>query len=137
MAPMPGKGRISMSIDIASMTKDANAGDLEVQLQLAEMYETGFGVPIDRGQAAYWYRKAAEQGSARAQSTLGQIYIRGVGVPEDHGEAVESDEVWHGGSLDRIGAEKKPGTAVSGFFSARILSKLPPCLTSFVFTALP
>jgi len=36
------------------------------------------------------------------------------GDPEDHGEAVESDEVGHGDSLDRIEAEKKPDTAVPG-----------------------
>jgi uncharacterized protein len=73
-----------MPVDISNLTKEANAGDVDVQLQLAEMYETGFGVPTDRGQAAYWYRQAAEQGSAKAQSTLGQMYIRGIGVPEDY-----------------------------------------------------
>ena len=77
-----------MSLEISTLTKEASAGDIEAQLQLAELYETGFGVPTDRGQAAYWYRKAAEQGAAKAQSTLGQMYIRGIGVPEDYTEAV-------------------------------------------------
>ncbi|MBF8269408.1 MAG: TPR repeat protein, SEL1 subfamily [Gammaproteobacteria bacterium] len=77
-----------MAVDISTLTDRANAGDLSVQLELAGLYETGTGVPIDRGRAAHWYRIAAEQGAAKAQSHLGQMYIRGIGVPKDHMEAV-------------------------------------------------
>ena len=72
-----------MAIDVATLTAEASSGDTESQLQLADMYENGFGVPLDYGQAAYWYRKAAEQGSAGAQTSLGQMYIKGKGVAEE------------------------------------------------------
>lgn len=42
----------------------------------------------DDAQAAYWYRKAAEQGIAEAQFSLGSIYRNGRGVPKDEAEAV-------------------------------------------------
>ena len=76
-----------MSADLSTLTEDANAGDIEAQVQLAERYEHGFGLSRNHGQAAYWYRKAAEQGSSKAQSRLGQMYLRGVGVPEDPEQA--------------------------------------------------
>lgn len=78
-----------MSTGVSALTNDANAGDIDAQLQLAELYEQGFGVSLDHGQAAYWYRKAAEQGSDKAQSRLGQMYLRGIGVPEDYGQSVQ------------------------------------------------
>ena len=52
------------------------------------MYNNGEGVPEDDGQAAFWYRKAAEQGDAKAQYNLGVMYDNGRGVPEDDGQAV-------------------------------------------------
>ena len=78
-----------MSSEISALTKDANAGDIEAQIQLADLYEQGFGVSLDHGQAAYWYRKAAEQGASKAQSRLGQMYLRGIGVPEDPEQAAD------------------------------------------------
>ena len=48
-----------MAVNISTLTAEARAGEIEGQLQLAELLENGIGVPVDRGQAAYWYRKAA------------------------------------------------------------------------------
>ena len=76
-----------MNVQLSVLTSDANAGDVDAQLQLADLYENGIGVPLNPGQAAYWYRNAAEQGSSKAQSRLGQMYLRGIGVPEDHEQA--------------------------------------------------
>ncbi len=39
------------------------------------------------GEAARWYRMAAEQGEADAQNNLGLMYELGEGVPQDNGEA--------------------------------------------------
>jgi len=39
-------------------------------------------------QAAYWYRKAAEQGNANAQHNLGNCYYYGKGVEQDYTQAV-------------------------------------------------
>jgi TPR repeat protein len=38
-------------------------------------------------QAAFWYRKAADQGDAPAQRGLGNLYDDGHGVPQDHTQA--------------------------------------------------
>ena len=62
----------------------AAAGDLQAQLALAEMYETGLGVDVDDMQAVHWYQKAAQQGSRQAQSELGVRYYTGSGVVQDY-----------------------------------------------------
>ena len=47
----------------------------------------GQGVPQDYGEAAKWYRLAAEQGNPTAQSNLGSMYYSGQGVPQDYVQA--------------------------------------------------
>ena len=42
---------------------------------------------MDDAQAAYWWRKAAEQGNADAQNNLGTAYSDGRGVPQDFSQA--------------------------------------------------
>jgi hypothetical protein len=41
-------------------------------------------VPQDYGEAARWYRQAAEQGDAGGQFNLGSAYYSGQGVPQDY-----------------------------------------------------
>ena len=48
----------------------AEAGDVDAQNNLGEMYETGDGVPRDFAKAIEWYRKSAEQGNADAKEWL-------------------------------------------------------------------
>lgn len=43
---------------------------VQAQYKLGEMYANGRGVPQDDGEAAKWYRKAAEQGYPAAQNKL-------------------------------------------------------------------
>ena len=38
----------------------------------------------DHGEAAKWYRLAAEQGNAWGQGNLGEAYAKGEGVPQDY-----------------------------------------------------
>ena len=57
------------------------------QFVLGYCYDEGQGVPQDYTQAAYWYRKAAEQGDADAQYNLGYCYKYGRGVLKDMVEA--------------------------------------------------
>jgi hypothetical protein len=45
------------------------------------------GVPQNYANAAYWYRKAAEQGDQVSQFYLGWAYSRGQGVPRNYVEA--------------------------------------------------
>ena len=47
-----------------------------------------FRVPQDDGEAAKWFRKAAEQGSRNAMAMLGVMYAKGAGVPLDNGTAL-------------------------------------------------
>jgi TPR repeat protein len=47
----------------------------------------GQGVQRDYGQAAVWFRKAAEQGYAEAQKDLGGLYETGKGISQDNAEA--------------------------------------------------
>jgi len=60
----------------------------EEQYVLGNAYEEGGRVPKDPTQAAYWWKKAAEQGHAEAQINLGDAYYEGEGVPQNHEEAL-------------------------------------------------
>ena len=46
------------------------------------MYDLGHGVLQDYAQAAFWYRKAAEQGDALAQYYLGNLYDQATACPK-------------------------------------------------------
>ncbi len=56
-----------------------------------DAYYGGNGVPQNYGEAAGWYRKAAEFGHAEAQYSLGWMHDKGQGVPQDDAQAV----VWY------------------------------------------
>jgi TPR repeat protein len=68
---------------IASLSKGAEHGNVKAQLSLAMSYAKAG----DYGQAAIWYRKAAEQGDVDAQVLLGLLYDLGHGVPQDFTQA--------------------------------------------------
>ena len=48
-------------------------------------------------QAAFWYRKAADQGDADAQDALGDLYDKGQGVPQDYAQAA----LWYRKAADQ------------------------------------
>jgi TPR repeat protein len=48
------------------------------------MFAFGHGVPLDPGQAATCYRKAADQEYAKAQTNLGWMYANGHGLEQDY-----------------------------------------------------
>jgi hypothetical protein len=89
---------------LGSLMTEAREGNPYAQLFLGILYANGQGVPQDYGQAAQWYRRAADQGEADAQNNLGRLYDNGQGVPQDHGQAVQ----WY-----RKAAEQ--GSAVAQF----------------------
>jgi TPR repeat protein len=69
---------------------EANAGDLDAQSRLGNLYREGDdATPKDYEQALHWYRLAAEQGDAKAANNLGAMYQHGMGVPADMKEAVK------------------------------------------------
>lgn len=67
----------------------AQAGDLEAQIYVAEINEKGLGMEPNYAQAAKWYELAARQGSSRAQISLGYLYEKGLGVPADRKKALQ------------------------------------------------
>jgi TPR repeat protein len=71
------------------------------QCWLADMYVQGKGAPRDPMQAAFWYRRSAEQGNAAAQHHLGVLYERGDGLARDAAQAA----AWYRRAADQGNAE--------------------------------
>ena len=65
----------------------ADKGETEPQALLGQVYNAGWGVPVDYGQAFKWWSRAAEAGSTDAQWGLGLLYDEGKGVPRDSKKA--------------------------------------------------
>jgi hypothetical protein len=67
----------------------ANAGDLEAQTNVGEIYERGLGGEPNYAAAIIWYQKVidsksgSEQDKARALFNLGTLYEQGQGVEKD------------------------------------------------------
>ena len=61
----------------------AQAGDGRAARLLGVMYDSGEGVPQDRGQALRWYERAAELGDAAGMFNVAVSYDGGTGVPRD------------------------------------------------------
>ena len=78
---------VSPTANPPSLQALAKQGDADAQLELGNRYYNGEGVAEDAGQAAQWYRKAADQGDATAQRILGYLYQAGDGVARDAREA--------------------------------------------------
>lgn len=55
----------------------AERGEVEAQLQLAQMFESGLGVARDDEQAEHWYRRATEKGNVLAHYKAGPSYAAG------------------------------------------------------------
>ena len=64
-----------------------NPNHPELQYRIGQLFVDGLGVDRDCLQAAFWYRKSAEQGVLRAQYDLGVMYYSGQGVPQDYTQA--------------------------------------------------
>jgi TPR repeat protein len=70
----------------------------EAQYEMGFKYNFGLGgVSQDYQQAAYWYRRAADQGYSDAQFMLGALYENGLGVNRDYGQA----KAWYQKAADQ------------------------------------
>jgi TPR repeat protein len=78
-----------MDKQIEEILGRAEAGEINAQINLAERYLSGEGVPKSHERAAEWYRRSAEQGFPQGQVCLGVCYERGIGVKRDREKAVE------------------------------------------------
>lgn len=61
----------------------AEKGVAEAQYGVGFMYESGWGVDQDLGEAFRWYQQAAQQGHIKAQYNLGMLYRNGQGVSQN------------------------------------------------------
>jgi uncharacterized protein len=61
----------------------AEAGDLEAQNNVGEIYERGLGTEPNYEAAVIWYQKAADKGHSPALFNLGTMYEQGKGVAAD------------------------------------------------------
>lgn len=68
---------------LTQYTVAAKGGIAEAEFDLAVMYDSGVGTPIDRARAALWYGRAAAHGFPRAAYNLATLYASGDGVPAD------------------------------------------------------
>jgi len=69
--------------DLAAVRAKADLGDADAQFGLGLRYGNAVGDALDFVQAAWWYRKAADQDYPLAQYNLGVMFARGQGVPQD------------------------------------------------------
>jgi uncharacterized protein len=76
------------SIDFFS--ECARRGNAPSMIYLAEIYESGAGVPADIERSTEWTRQAAETGWSSAQYLYGMALIQGHGVVKD----VAAGERW-------------------------------------------
>jgi len=81
--------RADLKSALGAWLPQAEAGDVEAQGIVGEIYERGLGVAADYGAAAKWYRLAADSGNTRAQINLGHLYEAGLGMPADPRAAVD------------------------------------------------
>lgn len=65
----------------------AKAGDGRAQYWLADMYEHGYGVKKNVGEALSWLKKSADQGVVLAEARLGEIYLAGEETVQDFAKA--------------------------------------------------
>ena len=73
---------------VDDIKKAAESGDPFSQMQLAELYSVGRGVPMDANESMKWVRKAAEQGYPDGQYVLSRACRAGQGVAKDDKEAM-------------------------------------------------
>lgn len=112
---------------IRLLSEAAIAGDSKAAWFLGQIYDRGLQIRKNSGEAAKWYRIAAEQHYPDAEASLGLLYVNGDGVEQDYVQALK----WLGlgaehGQVDAIynlgvsylrgwGVERKPQLAVKFF----------------------
>ena len=76
--------------DVGGRDKEFPDVYLEAQRRLADCYRHGQGVSQSKAQAAYWYRKAAEQDDAGTQEPLGSCREEGGDQPKEARQGLDA-----------------------------------------------
>ena len=95
-------------INLSRLRLQADDGDTDAMLQLAQRYHRGEGVPQDYAQAILYYRRAADGGSVRAREFIALIFSR---APRDKSQLY--DPAWMRELAARINlqSDRRPGGA--------------------------
>jgi len=91
----------------------ARGGDMRAQMDLASMYDKGWGVPQDIEAAAKWYEAAAKQGLESSQYNIATMYEDGAGVGADKVKAYMYYQLAIEGGFPRFATEAIERLAVS------------------------
>lgn len=86
-------------------TLGAQWGDMRAQMDLATMFDKGWGVPQDLAQAAKWYEASAKQGQPSAQYNIATMYEEGIGVSQDNVRAYMYYQLAIEGGFPQFAAE--------------------------------
>lgn len=68
---------------VAKLAAQAEKGDVDAMLKIAEIYCGGINIEQDDQVCSIWMRRAAEGGHKRAQFMMGGMYEQGLGVRTD------------------------------------------------------
>jgi localization factor PodJL len=71
----------------SALAAAGSSGDVGAEVEIAQRYLEGRGVPRDPKAAAGWMQAAADAGNAFAQYRLGAMYEKGIGVARDAAKA--------------------------------------------------
>ncbi|MFT3778891.1 MAG: tetratricopeptide repeat protein [Ottowia sp.] len=93
-------------LNLSRLRLQADDGDTDAMLQLAQRYHRGEGVTQDFAQAIQFYRRAADGGSARAREFISLIFSR---PPKDSAQVY--DAAWMRELAARINlqSDRRPG----------------------------
>lgn len=95
-------GEIQLAVN--QIKKAAATNDLIAQFYLAQCYENGIGMPVDKSQAFSMYRRAAERGLCEAMQDLSRCYSNGIGVESSY----EKANIWHQRYLQKATGDAIP-----------------------------
>lgn len=77
------KSKKQEQLDFESYEKEAFAGNVQAQFNVAECYEFGLGTMPNMKEAIFWYQLAVRREHAGAQYNFGMCYLKGRGVPQN------------------------------------------------------
>lgn len=69
--------------DPETLSRAAEGGNIEAQIEMGRIFETGEGVLQNFAIAAQWYQRAHESDNTVAANRLGKLHHAGLGVPRD------------------------------------------------------
>ncbi|NRA40443.1 MAG: sel1 repeat family protein [Planctomycetes bacterium] len=94
---------LSAEDDSQQLLIRAQGGDLDAQLEMADRYYNGKGVPRSQQQVIWWLSQAAEGGHILAQLRLAQVYLEGAGTET----SLQDAQHWFTKAAEQGSAEAK------------------------------